>query len=97
MGNGSGDLQVTSGCHGRVAGVRSMQPSRTRGLNNRRPVKQSAEAVRRTVYICDLDQQVCHRQTWIIPHGLKQACSHLQQRHILHRQKIVRQTCWPCR
>lgn len=89
MGNGSGDLQVTSGGRGRAAGVRSMQPSRTRGLNNRRPVKQSAEAVRRTVYICDLDQQVCHTEIWIIPRGLKQACRHLQHRHIFRWHKIV--------
>ena len=90
MGSGSGDLQITGRGHGRVAGVRSMQLSRTRGQNNRRPVKQSAEAVRRTVYICDLDQQVCHRETWIIPCGLKQACSHLQHRHNFRWQKIVR-------
>ena len=55
---GDGNGQVVSGRGRAAGGVRSMQPHRSRALNRRTiSQKQMAESVRRTMYICDIDQQ----------------------------------------
>ena len=53
-----GTGQVIGGRGRSAGGVRSMQPIRSRALNRRTvSQKQMAESVRRTMYICDIDQQ----------------------------------------